>query len=348
MRYTRAIFFTILVSLLFSCSSDDGESNPTGNNNPATYSISGKITDQDDLAVSGYTVTLTGSKSATTTTNTNGEYSFADLEANASYTVTVDNISFSVESLSSNETFNFQVVVAKSVLISGTVTDLENDPVAGVPLTFVDTELSSGTEMSTSSDASGHYEFNAEILPGRIWVIKTKSEEHRYAGYSDDPDVGGLDGRGADEAAGTYRTTDVVVDFKQIDDLFTYWSAEGDGVSADARNSGYVSSNLSFYETGTSFLWSLKDSGGQTYWYGLNSAFTVTKSENGEIHYVTMETGYEGIYQITKSGSTWTLKLEVVDTVNSDDTPPTVAGGFGGTNNGADGDTYIWTFTYTR
>lgn len=56
----QKILVRLLVGLLLigftACSSDDGDTNPTGGNGSSTYTISGTITDQDGEAVSGYTV----------------------------------------------------------------------------------------------------------------------------------------------------------------------------------------------------------------------------------------------------------------------------------------------------
>lgn len=350
MKYTRAILFSILITLLFSCSSDDGDSNPTGNNNePSTYSISGTVTNQDEEVVSGYTVTISGGKSATTTTNSSGEYSFVDLEADLAYSVTVDSVSFSVESLNSDETFHFGVIVAKAIQISGTITDLQDNPVEGVPLTFNPDEFTPGNEISTTSDASGYYEFEGELVPGKIWIVRTESPDHRYGAYSDDPNVAGIDGRGEDKAGGSYITNDVVVDFKQIDDFVASWRADETGISTAVSNDGYISSVLSVHDE-TTYNWFWEDGSGNAVPVALNSPYTLTGSSSGNIHSVVLESGsnsYEGIYEITKSDGTWTLTLEVVNT-NDEHTPPTVSGGFGSSNGGADGQDNVWTFKFNR
>jgi Carboxypeptidase regulatory-like domain/Lamin Tail Domain len=61
----------------------------------ATLFIAGRITDSDRNPVSGVTVDLTGSTTASTMTNANGEYGFTGLVAGSNYTVTASQPGFS-------------------------------------------------------------------------------------------------------------------------------------------------------------------------------------------------------------------------------------------------------------
>src|ERR1700738_901660 len=55
-----------------------------------TYTISGQLTDGFGNALSGWTVTLRGTQTATTTTDMLGNYSFSNLQAGGIYSVGPD------------------------------------------------------------------------------------------------------------------------------------------------------------------------------------------------------------------------------------------------------------------
>ncbi len=62
---------------------------------PPTYTISGRVTNNQGAGMSGVTMTLSGTESRTTTTNSNGDFSFATLTANGNYTVTPSKTGYS-------------------------------------------------------------------------------------------------------------------------------------------------------------------------------------------------------------------------------------------------------------
>lgn len=354
MKYTKSILFALFISLLFSCSSDDGDSNPTSNNDPEDpddpvlyYSISGTVTDQEGELIEGYTVYLHGDKEDSTVTNSEGFYSFDNLTSGY-YTIPISISQSRVfNPLTSDETVNISIKVYKQITISGTIMDLEGNPVEGVPIIFEFLSSSDGDKIENASDAAGYYEFDVELHPDTWgWEIKLNSFEHRYRSKSQDTEVG----TGTDRASDKYRSTDVVIDFEQLEDIRTQWRAEGNNVSAAASESGAVESLLDILDDDMAYVWYYVDSDNQTHSYGFNKPFTITKSPSGSIHAIALEgddANYEGIYEITKADGTWTLKLEVVNTTDGN-TPPTVQGGFGSSNNGADGTDYVWRFTYER
>lgn len=78
----------------------------TGTPTPTpVYKISGRVTTDESKALGGVSITLAGAKSATTTTDANGNYSFKQLLAGGSYTVTPASakINFLPPSLSINK-----------------------------------------------------------------------------------------------------------------------------------------------------------------------------------------------------------------------------------------------------
>jgi probable HAF family extracellular repeat protein len=92
----------------------------------STATISGRATDQVGTPLSGVTVTLTGGQSSSATTDAQGNYSFPNLVANVSYTVSASlsgvtfyPASFTLPTLPADRTVNFTKAVA-----SYTITDL--------------------------------------------------------------------------------------------------------------------------------------------------------------------------------------------------------------------------------
>jgi hypothetical protein len=87
----------------------------TGATDPTLF-IAGRVTDSDRNPVSGVTLNLTGSATATTTTNGNGEYIFSGLASGGSYTVTASQSGFLFVPASrsfggSNRAFNGNFIV---------------------------------------------------------------------------------------------------------------------------------------------------------------------------------------------------------------------------------------------
>jgi uncharacterized repeat protein (TIGR01451 family) len=140
--------------------------------NAAPVTISGRVTESSG-GLSGVTVTLSGTQSATTTTDANGNYSFANLTAGGTYTVTpaLANYTFAppsqtFENLNVNQTANFEAT-RNSFIIGGQVTQGGN-ALSGVTITL------SGTQSGTATtDANGNYSFavpaggNYTVTPSR-------------------------------------------------------------------------------------------------------------------------------------------------------------------------------------
>jgi Calx-beta domain-containing protein/carboxypeptidase family protein len=133
------------------------------------HTISGQIT-RGGSPLSGVTVTLTGTESGSTTANASGNYSFANLDAGGSYTVTptLANNTFTppsatINGLSQNETRNFSATLNQHT-ISGQITR-GGSPLSGVTVTLTGTE--SG---STTANASGNYSF-ANLDAGGSYTV---------------------------------------------------------------------------------------------------------------------------------------------------------------------------------
>ncbi len=137
----------------------------------SSYTISGQVTDSNNNALNGVTMTLSGSQSGTTTTNAGGQYSFS-VTAGGNYTVTPSQSGYifspssqTFNNLSGNQTANFNVTASNvtnqmSVTRSGliysrttrtfngtvTITNTGNQPVSA-PLQLVFANLTSGVDV---------------------------------------------------------------------------------------------------------------------------------------------------------------------------------------------------------
>ncbi|MGA2588737.1 MAG: carboxypeptidase regulatory-like domain-containing protein [Bryobacteraceae bacterium] len=127
--------------------------------NPPNDTISGQVT-LSGSGLSGVTIMLTGSQSASTTTGSSGNYSF-NVPAGGSYTVTPSLTGYSFtppdqafSSLSGNQTANFTATpLITNYTISGQVT------LSGSGLSGVTMKLGGSQGGSTTTNASGNYSF---------------------------------------------------------------------------------------------------------------------------------------------------------------------------------------------
>ena len=130
-----------------------------------TYSISGKVRDSFGHGMSGVTVTLSGTMSATMTTPNDGSYAFTNLTAGGNYTVTPSLAKFmfsppfsTSNNLSSSRVINFTGSVA-TYTISGNVNDV-NTSISGF------TMLLSGSRTGTTTTSSFGYSFSGLPVDG--------------------------------------------------------------------------------------------------------------------------------------------------------------------------------------
>ncbi|MCK4642381.1 endonuclease [bacterium] len=169
-HYSFSPSFTDIASL----DSDQTSVDFTGTLN--TWDISGTITDGTN-PISGVTVDLSGSATATTTTDGSGNYSFAGLDAGGDYTVTpsLTHYTFAPAStthtdLSADETATDFTGTLNTWDVSGTITD-GTDPLSGVTV-----DLSGYVSASTTTDGSGNYSF-AGLDAGATYMV-TPSYTH--------------------------------------------------------------------------------------------------------------------------------------------------------------------------
>jgi hypothetical protein len=129
--------------------------------NRLTFSISGKLLDQEGHALAGMTLMLTGAPELrTSVTDSTGRYLFENLEAGYNYTITPNSTAdytfapHIFSDLTENQTFDFTGL--RRLTLSGRVKNLNGDGLIGITVTL------SGTESgSTITAADGSYSLRA-------------------------------------------------------------------------------------------------------------------------------------------------------------------------------------------
>jgi len=131
------------------------------------HAVTGRIADASGAAISGVNVTLSGSQSAVTTSGADGTYSFSNLPAGGTYTVTVQKTSYSCAppsqtypGLNANQSRDFTGTLVK-FNIAGILAGPNNTPLPGGTIT-----LSGGQSGTTISDSSGNFVFSG--LPSGV------------------------------------------------------------------------------------------------------------------------------------------------------------------------------------
>lgn len=158
------------------------------------YRIGGRVTTSGGAALSGVTVKLSGSQTATATTDATGNYSFANLPAGGSYTVTPSRTNYAFtpvartfNDLNADQTSDFTGALV-NYSISGRVT------AAGVGLAGVTVVLSGSQTMSTTTDSTGNYSFTV-TAEGNYTVTPSKAH------YTFAPQSATFNNLGASQAA---------------------------------------------------------------------------------------------------------------------------------------------------
>jgi hypothetical protein len=135
------------------------------------YSILGSVKDTLGVAMSGVTVTLSGSMTGTITTGADGSYAFTDLAGGGNYTVTPSLMKFiftppsaTFNNLSGNRVVNFTGREA-TFTISGAVLNVDN----GSNISGFNIELT-GTRTGTTVTTSIGYSFSGLPLDGNYTV----------------------------------------------------------------------------------------------------------------------------------------------------------------------------------
>ncbi len=165
------------------------------------HTVSGRIADQSGAGVQGVTVTLSGSQSGTATTDAQGNFSFPNLPAGGSYTLTAAKANYtfapqarSFDDLSSAQTADFEATLNRHA-VSGRVAYANGAGIQGVTVT-----LSGGQAATATTDAQGAYSF-ANLPAGAAYTVTPALVHHTFAPASQSFDDLGADARAAFTAA---------------------------------------------------------------------------------------------------------------------------------------------------
>lgn len=143
---------------------------------PALYKVNGRVMDQDK-PLSGVKIMLSGAKLDSTTTDAHGKYTFSNLPAAGSYTITPQpgaTMSFnppsrSIDKLTKDESADFNLVPPVLYKITGQVLD------TGKPLRDVSIQLSDGSKvLPAKTDQNGQYAFNGLPAGGSYTITPSK------------------------------------------------------------------------------------------------------------------------------------------------------------------------------
>jgi hypothetical protein len=135
--------------------------------------INGNVLNANNGGVSGVTVTLSGSQSASILTDSSGSYSFPNLPSGGNYTVTptrgsdvFDPPSKTFNGIGNNQNVTFRLVHQ----ITGQVTDA-----FGAPAPAVTVSLTGPKTASTQTDPNGNYTFTNVPANGNYTITPTKA-----------------------------------------------------------------------------------------------------------------------------------------------------------------------------
>lgn len=126
----------------------------------ATFSISGRVTNENGEGLSGTTITLSGSQSVVTQTGAHGEYSFERLPTSGVYTIAANRVNYTIAlptktitTPSGDKTVDFAAAINHYQLAGRALNSL-GQGIANATVT-----LSGSQTGSTLTDSAGHYVF---------------------------------------------------------------------------------------------------------------------------------------------------------------------------------------------
>ncbi len=151
----------------------------------AKFAISGRITDEQHVALAGVNVTLSGSQSVTTTTDSDGNYAFSNLPTSGRYEITpsIDGYVFDATSEtfitpSADQIAGFTASKPRPIVkhsISGRVLDTKGEPLAGVTIT-----LAGPVAAITTTSTDGSYSFT-DIVEGSNCTVTASKDGYLLA-----------------------------------------------------------------------------------------------------------------------------------------------------------------------
>ena len=154
---------------------------------PASFSISGTVTDGNQVPQDHVTVTLSGMATGEVVTNADGTYSFDDLPANGTYFVTPSLIGTSftpsplaIDALEDNVTganFVGLLPTAAPVSLSGRAVRADGLGISSARLILVS---SSGKSRLALTNQFGYYHFD-NVDSGETYVLSITSKSYRFS-----------------------------------------------------------------------------------------------------------------------------------------------------------------------
>jgi hypothetical protein len=144
------------------------------------HRITGRVAQSGGAPVSGVTVSLAGSKTATTTTGSNGGYAF-DVPSGGDYTVTASKAHFTITpqtqtftNISADKTADFSATLLRHT-VSGRVTKTDGSPLAGALVALTGSQVSTAT-----TDAQGNFSF-ANLAGGGDYTVTASLRHYTFA-----------------------------------------------------------------------------------------------------------------------------------------------------------------------
>jgi len=168
-----------------SVSFEDLSANQTADfvGNPRYVSFDGSVVDEDGRPISGATVNLSGTQSASAITNQNGQFHFQNLLKTGAYTVTVSKRHYTfaigsrtIEHPLENVTLEFSARLNRHS-ISGCITRANGSAVSGVTV-----GLSQSSIAPVTTDNNGFYSF-ANLAAGQNYTVLPMSTEYSFAPF---------------------------------------------------------------------------------------------------------------------------------------------------------------------
>jgi len=135
------------------------------------YTLGGRLVDSNGVGISQATVSLSGSQSTTTQSDANGNYSFPNLTATGTYTITPSKINYTFSPPTqtfSNLSASFNSInftgVLKTFTLSGAVLDGNGNGIPGLIFSL------SGSQSGTNAtDSNGNYSFT--VVAGGTYTV---------------------------------------------------------------------------------------------------------------------------------------------------------------------------------
>lgn len=146
---------------------------------PVRITLSGVISDQAGLPISGANVSLTGSASTSLTTDATGTFAFSNLPSAGAYTLSCSKAHYDFENAVLTTPVSNQVLNLTGTLqrhqISGRVFANTGRPLAGATLTLTGTE-----EQTATSDENGDYAFPG-LAGGGDYLLTVERENYSFS-----------------------------------------------------------------------------------------------------------------------------------------------------------------------